>query len=45
MVFLATVAATVVLFVVIPKGFFPQQDTGFIFGIAAVARRTRRSRR
>jgi HAE1 family hydrophobic/amphiphilic exporter-1 len=30
--FLATLAATVALFVVIPKGFFPQQDTGFIFG-------------
>ncbi|HEY4079160.1 MAG TPA: efflux RND transporter permease subunit [Burkholderiaceae bacterium] len=35
MTFLATVTATVVLFVVIPKGFFPQQDTGFIFGSAA----------
>jgi hydrophobic/amphiphilic exporter-1 (mainly G- bacteria), HAE1 family len=34
MVFLATVAATAALFVVIPKGFFPQQDTGFIFGNA-----------
>ncbi len=34
MVFLATLAATVALFVVIPKGFFPQQDTGFIFGNA-----------
>ena len=32
MVFLATVAATVYLFVVIPKGFFPQQDTGVLFG-------------
>jgi HAE1 family hydrophobic/amphiphilic exporter-1 len=31
-VFLATLAATVALFVAIPKGFFPQQDTGFIFG-------------
>ncbi|MBC7663197.1 MAG: efflux RND transporter permease subunit, partial [Caulobacter sp.] len=37
MVFLATLAATVVLFVVIPKGFFPQQDTGFIFGNAQAA--------
>jgi len=36
-VFLATVASTVVLFVVIPKGFFPQQDTGFIFGFAESA--------
>ncbi len=34
LVFLATLAATVVLFIVIPKGFFPQQDTGFIFGNA-----------
>ena len=32
MVFLATLAATVSLFVVIPKGFFPQQDTGVLFG-------------
>lgn len=32
--FLATLAATVLLFIVIPKGFFPQQDTGFIFGFA-----------
>ena len=29
-----TLAATVALFVIIPKGFFPQQDTGFIFGSA-----------
>jgi len=34
MSFLATVAATVALFIVIPKGFFPQQDTGFIGGQA-----------
>ncbi|MEJ8826490.1 efflux RND transporter permease subunit [Variovorax humicola] len=34
MSFIATVAATVALFIVIPKGFFPQQDTGFIFGSA-----------
>ncbi len=32
--FIATVAATVALFIVIPKGFFPEQDTGFIFGLA-----------
>ncbi|PIG09246.1 efflux RND transporter permease subunit [Comamonas sp. 26] len=32
--FIATVAATVVLYAVIPKGFFPQQDTGYIFGSA-----------
>ena len=33
-VFLATLASTVALFIAIPKGFFPQQDTGFIFGSA-----------
>jgi HAE1 family hydrophobic/amphiphilic exporter-1 len=32
MSFLVTVAATVYLFVIIPKGFFPQQDTGILFG-------------
>ncbi len=34
MFFFGTLAATVALFAVIPKGFFPQQDTGFIFGTA-----------
>jgi hydrophobe/amphiphile efflux-1 (HAE1) family protein len=33
MVMVATVCATLVLFVEIPKGFFPQQDTGLIVGI------------
>ena len=33
-VFLGTLMVTVVLFVIIPKGFFPEQDTGFIFGSA-----------
>jgi HAE1 family hydrophobic/amphiphilic exporter-1 len=33
-VFFATLALTVALFVIIPKGFFPQQDTGFVFGFA-----------
>ncbi|AMP10930.1 MMPL family protein [Collimonas arenae] len=37
MVFFATMAATVILFMVIPKGFFPQQDTGFVFGFAESA--------
>ncbi|WP_131118231.1 multidrug efflux RND transporter permease subunit [Lichenihabitans psoromatis] len=32
MVFFGTVIATVYLFNVIPKGFFPNQDTGLIFG-------------
>ncbi|EHP40672.1 multidrug efflux system, subunit B [Cupriavidus basilensis OR16] len=36
-VFIATVATTVALFIYIPKGFFPQQDTGFMFGIAESA--------
>jgi len=36
-VMLATVAATGALFVVIPKGFFPQQDTGLIVGISGAA--------
>ena len=30
--FIGTVIATGYLFVVIPKGFFPQQDTGILFG-------------
>ena len=34
MSFLATLAITGALFVIIPKGFFPQQDTGLITGIA-----------
>jgi multidrug efflux pump len=34
---LATVAATVVLFIKTPKGFFPQDDTGFIFGMTEAA--------
>jgi hydrophobic/amphiphilic exporter-1 (mainly G- bacteria), HAE1 family len=33
-VFLATVALTVVLYIEIPKGFFPQQDTGIIAGLS-----------
>jgi hydrophobe/amphiphile efflux-1 (HAE1) family protein len=34
LVFLATVAMTGVLFVVVPKGFFPTQDIGMILGIS-----------
>jgi hydrophobic/amphiphilic exporter-1 (mainly G- bacteria), HAE1 family len=34
LVFLVTVAVTVVLYVEIPKGFFPQQDTGIITGLS-----------
>ena len=33
-VFFATLAATIAMFVLSPKGFFPQQDTGTIFGFA-----------
>ena len=33
-VFVATLMVTAALFVVIPKGFFPEQDTGSIFGSA-----------
>jgi multidrug efflux pump subunit AcrB len=33
-VFIITVAATVGLYIVEPKGFFPQQDTGIIAGLA-----------
>jgi len=36
-VFLATMALSVYLFEVIPKGFFPQQDTGLINGTAEAA--------
>jgi hydrophobe/amphiphile efflux-1 (HAE1) family protein len=34
MVFLATLATTVVLFVFMPKGFFPTQDIGMLLGIS-----------
>jgi multidrug efflux pump subunit AcrB len=34
MAMIFTVALTVVLFIVMPKGFFPQQDTGLIVGIS-----------
>ncbi|MDB5398193.1 MAG: acriflavine resistance protein, partial [Rhodopila sp.] len=37
MVFVGTVAFTGVLYVSIPKGFFPTQDTGIIIGITDVA--------
>src|SRR6516164_6143392 len=36
-VFLAAVSATGYLFVTIPKGFFPQQDTGLIIGVSEAA--------
>src|SRR5262249_19397244 len=36
-VFVATLVATGYLFVIIPKGFFPQQDTGLIIGTSEAA--------
>jgi multidrug efflux pump len=37
MVMLGTIGLTGYLYIVIPKGFFPQQDTGMIVGIAEAA--------
>jgi hydrophobe/amphiphile efflux-1 (HAE1) family protein len=37
MVMLGTVALTGYLYVIIPKGFFPQQDTGLIIGLSEAA--------
>ncbi len=36
-IFFATLALSVYLFVIIPKGFFPQQDTGLITGASEAA--------
>ena len=36
-VFFATVCLTVVMFIAIPKGFFPNEDTGLIFGLTEAA--------
>ncbi|CAH2600196.1 multidrug efflux pump RND permease subunit MdtB [Rhodovastum atsumiense] len=35
--FLATVALTVVLYIQIPKGFFPEQDNGLLLGVSETA--------
>jgi len=40
LVFLATLVATVVLYIQIPKGFFPVQDTGVILGITEASQDT-----
>ena len=37
MVFVATVSLTVFLYVIIPKGFFPEEDTGILIGITVAA--------
>ncbi|MBX9647990.1 MAG: efflux RND transporter permease subunit [Xanthobacteraceae bacterium] len=34
---LATLAGTVALYIAVPKGFFPQEDTGFLFGTTEAA--------
>ena len=39
MVTIATVGLTVFLAIVVPKGFFPEQDTGVIVGVLAGAAR------
>ena len=40
MVFFGTMAFTVYLYIIIPKGFFPEQDTGVIQGISEMAQST-----
>jgi hydrophobic/amphiphilic exporter-1 (mainly G- bacteria), HAE1 family len=37
LVFFATLGLTAYLFIIIPKGFFPQQDTGLITGVSEAA--------
>jgi multidrug efflux pump len=37
MMFLATMATTVYLYIVIPKGFFPAQDNGVVIGVTEAA--------
>jgi hydrophobic/amphiphilic exporter-1 (mainly G- bacteria), HAE1 family len=37
LVFFATLGITAYLFIIIPKGFFPQQDTGLITGVSEAA--------
>ena len=37
LVFAATVAASGILYVMVPKGFFPQQDTGIVAGLTDAA--------
>ncbi len=37
LVTLATLAGTVALYIAVPKGFFPQEDTGFLTGITEAA--------
>ena len=41
LVFVATLASTVWLYFVVPKGFFPQQDTGVLMGTTEAAQEKR----
>jgi HAE1 family hydrophobic/amphiphilic exporter-1 len=34
---MATLAGTIALYIVVPKGFFPQEDTGFLSGVTEAA--------
>ncbi|MGY3615421.1 efflux RND transporter permease subunit [Bradyrhizobium sp. USDA 10063] len=34
---LATLAGTIYLYMIVPKGFFPQEDTGFLIGVTEAA--------
>ena len=34
---LATLGGTVYLYMIVPKGFFPQEDTGFLIGVTEAA--------
>src|SRR4030081_3195680 len=37
LVTLATLVGTVYLYIIVPKGFFPQEDTGFLIGVTEAA--------
>jgi hydrophobic/amphiphilic exporter-1 (mainly G- bacteria), HAE1 family len=37
MVTLATLGGTIYLYMIVPKGFFPQEDTGFLIGVTEAA--------
>ncbi|HKD75302.1 MAG TPA: efflux RND transporter permease subunit, partial [Ktedonobacterales bacterium] len=37
LIFFATIALSVYLFTIIPKGFFPQQDNGFLTGVSEMS--------
>jgi HAE1 family hydrophobic/amphiphilic exporter-1 len=37
LVTMATLAGTIALYIIVPKGFFPQEDTGFLSGVTEAA--------